>query len=201
MEFYNMKKALLLAGVASLFSFNANAMMGMPSDFRPYVGVDYVYSKADYKGDASRLEDDGYLEDNFNSGVINAGIKMGDYYSIEAFYQQSASEEGDYFVYDGMSHKAETQFDAYGIDLYGYAPVGCDGLSLLGTVGLANYDLEVKELGETETKSRVGYRAGIGAQYDFNENWSARLVGRYSYINTKDVDNLMEATAGIRYTF
>ena len=196
-----MKKTLLLAGVASLFSYNANAMMEMPSDFRPYVGVDYVYSKADFKDEASRLEDAGYLEDKFNSGVINAGIKMGDYYSIEAFYQQSTSEKGDYFVYDGMSHKAETKFDAYGIDLYGYMPVGCDGLSLLGTVGLANYELEVKEMGQKETWSRVGYRAGIGAQYDFNENWSARLVGRYSYIDTKAVDNLMEATAGIRYTF
>ncbi len=196
-----MKKTLLLAGVASLFSYNANAMMEMPSDFRPYVGVDYVYSKADFKDEASRLEDSGYLEDKFNSGVINAGIKMGDYYSIEAFYQQSASEKGDYFVYDGMSHKAETKFDAYGIDLYGYMPVGCDGLSLLGTVGLANYELEVKEMGQKETWNRVGYRAGIGAQYDFNENWSARIVGRYSYIDTKAVDNLMEATAGIRYTF
>lgn len=199
-----MKKTLLLAGVASLFSYNANAMMEMPkmpADFRPYVGIDYVYSKADFKDEASRLQDAGYLEDKFNSGVINAGIKMGDYYSLEAFYQQSTSEKGDYFLYDGMAHKAETKFDAYGIDLYGYMPVGCDGLSLLGTVGLANYELEVKEMGQKETWSRVGYRAGIGAQYDFNDNWSARIVGRYSYIDTKAVDNLMEATAGIRYTF
>ena len=80
-------------------------------------------------------------------------------------------------------------------------PIGCSGFNLLGTIGLANYDLEVKGAGDKDTWTRVGYRAGIGAQYDFNENWAARVVGRYSYIGTKAVDNLKEVTAGIRYTF
>ena len=80
-------------------------------------------------------------------------------------------------------------------------PVGCSGFNLLGTIGLANYDLEVKGAGDKDTWTRVGYRAGIGAQYDFNENWAARGVRRNSYIGTKAVDNLKEVTAGIRYTF
>ncbi len=87
------------------------------------------------------------------------------------------------------------------MDIYGYLPMGCSDFSLLGTVGAANYDLEIKNGPSKETSSRIGYRAGVGAQYKFNENWSARIVGRYSYIGTKQVDNLMEATAGIRYTF
>ena len=36
-----MKKMLLLAGVASVFAFNANAM-----EMKPYVGLDYNYSDA-----------------------------------------------------------------------------------------------------------------------------------------------------------
>ena len=195
-----MKKTLLLAGVACIFSYNANAM-NISSDLKPYIGLDYVYSKADFNGEASRLEKSNLLKDNYNSGVINAGIKLGDYTSLEAFYQQSATRKGDRYYVDGLAHKAKTKFNAYGLDLYGYMPVGCSGFNLLGTIGLANYDLEVKGAGDKDTWTRVGYRAGIGAQYDFNENWAARVVGRYSYIGTKAVDNLKEVTAGIRYTF
>lgn len=195
-----MKKTLLLAGVACLFSYSANAM-DMSSELKPYIGLDYVYSKADYKNEASRLEKDKLIKDNYNSGVINAGVKMGDYTSLEAFYQQSATRKGDRYYLDGLAHKAKTKFNAYGLDLYGYVPVGCSGFNLLGTVGLANYDLEIKGAGGKDTWTRVGYRAGLGAQYDFNQNWAARVVGRYSYIGTKAVDNLKEVTAGIRYTF
>lgn len=194
-----MKKTLLLAGVACLFSYSANAMDY--NDVKPYIGLDYVYSHADYKGEASRLEKSNYIKDNFSSGVVNAGIKMGPYTSLEAFYQQSGTRKGDRVFIDGLGHKAKTKFNAYGLDLYGYMPVGCSGFNLLGTVGLANYDLEVKGAGDKDTWTRVGYRAGVGAQYDFNENWAARVVGRYSYIGTKAVDNLEEVTAGIRYTF
>ena len=49
--------------------------------------------------------------------------------------------------------------------------------------------------------NRVGYRAGLGLQYDFNDNFSARVVGRYSYIGAATVDNLMEVTAGLQYRF
>ena len=47
----------------------------------------------------------------------------------------------------------------------------------------------------------MGYRAGLGFQYDMNEHWALRVVGRYSYIDSKILDNMQEATAGIRYTF
>ena len=68
-----MKKTLLLAGVACIFSYNANAM-NISSDLKPYIGLDYVYSKADFKGEASRLEKSNLLKDNYNSGVLNSAI-------------------------------------------------------------------------------------------------------------------------------
>ena len=49
--------------------------------------------------------------------------------------------------------------------------------------------------------TKVGYRAGIGMQYDMNNNWSARVVGRYSYIGTKRMNNLKEVTVGMLYRF
>ena len=195
-----MKKTLLLAGVACLFSYNANAMH-VSSAMRPYVGLDYAYSHASYKGQASRMADKDMIDDNYNSGIINAGMKFGHYSGIEAFYQQSEEITGDHYYNNGYTYEAKTQFNAYGLDMYGYMPVGCGGFNLLGTAGLGVYDIEIKGAGTKDTWSRVGYRAGLGAQYDFNDNWSARVVGRYSYIGTKAVDNLKEITAGIRYTF
>ena len=57
-----MKKMLLLAGVASVFAFNANAM-----EMKPYVGLDYNYSDAAI---AHHDRDWGYFE-KFNNRVPN----------------------------------------------------------------------------------------------------------------------------------
>ena len=59
-----MKKTLLLAGVACLFSVSANAM-DLSREFRPYIGLDYVYSHADYK-DMVREP-----KKSYNSGAVN----------------------------------------------------------------------------------------------------------------------------------
>lgn len=44
-----MKKTLLLAGVACLFSFGANAADYNMRDLRPYIGIDYIYTNANIK--------------------------------------------------------------------------------------------------------------------------------------------------------
>ena len=80
-----MKKTLLLAGVACLFSFGANAADYSLSELRPYVGLDYVYTDANIKKE-TRIKTD------YNSGAINAGIRFYDYLGLEAFFQQSAKE-------------------------------------------------------------------------------------------------------------
>ena len=78
-----MKKTLLLAGVACLFSVSANAM-DLSREFRPYIGLDYVYSHADYK-DMVREP-----KKSYNSGAVNVGTWITPYASLEAFFQQSA---------------------------------------------------------------------------------------------------------------
>ncbi len=185
-----MKKTLVLAGVACLFSVSANAM-DWEREFRPYIGLDYVYSHADYK-DLVREP-----KKSYNSGAVNVGTWITHYASLEAFFQQSAETKS----FDKTEYRVKTEFYAYGLDAYGYLPIGCNGLNLLGSLGMANYNMKAKYKTGNIDKQRLGYRAGIGAQYDFNENFSARVVGRYSYIGAKHLDNLMEVTAGIRYTF
>lgn len=185
-----MKKTLLLASAACIFSFGANAM-DLSAEMKPYVGLDYAYSHADVKKDTK-------IKKDYNSGVLNAGVRMGEYSGLEAFYQQS----GERKVNDGELGKIKSEFYAYGLDAYGYMPMGCEKkVNLLGSIGLANYNMKVKVPGGDRDKQKVGYRFGLGASYDLTENWSARIMGRYSYIGARDIKNLQEITAGVRYTF
>ena len=189
-----MKKAILLAGVAALISGAAQA-----SGINPYMGVDYVYSKADYKSDKAAW--DKALKEDYNSAAFNLGMRPNQYFSLEGFFQQSAEAKGSKASAAVYGDRIKSKFYAYGADAYGYLPVGCDGWSILGTVGLANYNFKVKNETGSKDTNHMGYRAGLGMQYDMNENWAMRVVGRYSYIDSKVLDNLQEVVAGIRYTF
>lgn len=187
-----MKKEILMAGAAMFLAGAAQA-----TEINPYVGLDYIFSSADYKSDNNTW--DKALKDNYNSGAINLGMRPNQYFSLEGFFQQSTKEKGSRISEGGDRIKSE--FYAYGADAYGYLPVGCDGWNLLGTVGLANYNFKVKTAAGSEDKNHMGYRAGLGVQYDMNEHWAMRVIGRYSYIDSAILDNLQEVTAGIRYTF
>ncbi len=187
-----MKKEILMASAAVLLSGAVQA-----AEINPYIGLDYVFSSADFKSDDNAW--DKALKKDYNSGAVNIGMRPSQYFSLEGFFQQSAKEKGSFIVNAG--DKIKSEFYAYGADAYGYLPIGCDGLSLLGTVGMANYNFKVKTDAGSNDKNHMGYRAGIGMQYDMNENWAMRLVGRYSYIDSKVLDNLEEITAGVRYTF
>ena len=184
---FGMNKTLLLAGVACLVSFGASAQ-----EYKPYVGLDYAFSEADYSKDANHIKDD------YSSMIINGGYKIGDYMGVEAFYQAA----GDRKTHTSIG-RIKTGFDAYGVDLYGYMPLDCEGkFDMLASAGLAIYDTEVKGVPViNENKSRVGYRFGLGAQYNITENIAARLMGRYNYIGMSHLDNFQEVTVGARYSF
>lgn len=186
-----MNKALLLASAACIISFSSAANANMLKDLNPYVGADYVYSHADFKGGDRGLKKD------YDSGAVNAGIQVGKYTSLEAFYQHSGTRK----THDEAGDKIKSNFQAYGLDMYGYLPLGCSKMDLLGSVGAANYKLKVKDSTGKYDKDRIGYRIGAGAQYRFTDHISARIMGRYSYIDSKALKSLTEVTAGLRYTF
>ncbi len=187
-----MKKTLLLASVACLISASANAKM--LRDFKPYVGADYAYTNLDLKGAAK------HAKENFNSAKINAGIEMTEYASLEAFYQFGGSRKAHLKDSQGGGTK-KFKFNAYGLDAYGYLPLGCaQKFSLVGTVGAAVYDTTLK-YGDKVTKSKVGYRVGGGAQYKLTDNLAARVIGRYGYIGSRDLNHIAEVTAGLKYSF
>ncbi|MBQ7660094.1 MAG: porin family protein [Alphaproteobacteria bacterium] len=188
-----MKKTILLASVASLLSLSAHAgyWADMYNGMKPYVGADYAYSNIKFGNPATGLKD------SYHSGIFNIGARMYGYWGLEAFYQQAGKRDKHMA---GGKHSAE--FLAYGADWYGYAPIMCSQFNLLGSLGLANYRFKLGYPDvASKTQNRVGYRAGIGMQYDFNEHFAMRIMGRYDYIGMKRVNNLKEVTAGLRYMF
>lgn len=185
-----MKKMCLLAAAASVFAINAQAADWSNKYFRPYIGADYVYSHAKHGGMANAANKD------YNSWMVNIGTDIAEYTSIEAFFQQAPERKAHHA--DG---EIKSDFYAYGLDLYGRMPIMCSGFNALASLGVANYNTKYKFDGTSEDKQRIGYRAGVGFSYDFTDNVSFRMMGRYSYIGMSNLDNLMEVTAGLRYTF
>ena len=174
-----MKKTLLLAGVASLFAYNANAM-----EFTPYAGVDYNYSFVEH--DSSM---DGVMADHAHSGSVVLGTKVSPYAGVEAFYQLSKKE-----------HKADyrSQIQAYGMDVHGYLPLGCYGeYELIGSLGAGWYDAKY----DKDNDSGWGYRLGAGLQYNIDDNWSVRGMYRHVWVDKSVLDDLDEISVGVRYHF
>jgi len=187
-----MKKICLLAAAVSVFALNANAAdWGMTNSLvRPYIGADYIYSYAKHGNYAKKAKKD------YNSWSVNVGADIARYTSLEAFFQQTGERKSK-----NAEHRLKSEFYAWGLDLYGRAPIWCSGFNLLGSLGAANYNVKYKYDRASQDKQRVGYRAGVGFSYDFNSNVSFRVMGRYSYLGMKGLDNLKEVTAGLRYTF
>ena len=190
-----MKKSLLYASVAAcVFAFNANAV---ELEVKPYVGLDYVYSMSDIdKIDGVKL-----FEEDLNAFAFSAGAKLHQNFGIEMFYQKS--EEGEKKFVNG---KTNDEYQSYGLDLVGYLPV-TEKLDLIGSLGIGYYDVDIKlkvnapaVSGDGDDQG-AGYRLGFGAQYNFTENWGARLMARYVDIDIDGVDNMVDLTAGVRYSF
>ena len=186
-----MKKLLLLSGVAMLTAVNAEAMTWNRHIIDPYIGGEYVYSHAHQKGSAKNLKN------NYNSGKADLGMQIYQNWDVEFSYQQSGTLKGTSRI-DGQ--RVKNRFAAYALDLYGKYPIMCSNLGLLGTVGTAIYHPKFKNLPQSSF-NRVGYRAGLGMQYDFNQHWAARVVGRYSYVGAKKLDDLKEVAVGMLYHF
>ena len=193
-----MKKTLLLAGVASLFSLNAQA-----TEIKPVIGLDYVYSNANfddfYTDDGERLD---AAEDMLQTLALSAGVKFNQYVGLEAFYQQSEKADKTTYVEDDY-YKAKDSYKAYGLDIIGYLPV-IPQLDLIGSLGVGYYKVEVKDLVGNEKiidKDKIAFRIGGGLQYNFNDHIAARVMARYNDTNINGLDNIVDVTAGVRYYF
>jgi opacity protein-like surface antigen len=173
---------------------------------RPYIGFDIGRTYA-------KLADTDYedvFEDNVNSisGVV--GLKFHKNFGLEAFYQQSdkAKKSVDF----GMGHlNTSWQYKAYGVDFLGYLPVSQD-FELLASLGLAQYDIKAKDsvhaygidaaFSEKYSEDSLGYRLGLGLQYNINQHLALRAMAHYIQLDKdEDIKHLTEISLGLRYMF
>ena len=187
----NTVSALMAAVSVVAFAAGANAF-----EYNPYVGISYNYA------DTNTSADNGY-EPSFNSATVSLGSSYNKYFGTEIFYQISDNYGKKY-----TEEKLGTNFQAYGLDLYGYLPLGCDQIfSLVGTAGIAEYTFENKTTlnGENRTTDKdhgLGWRIGAGMQYSIDENWDFRAIARYVNFNKiEHADDMVEYSAGIKYNF
>ena len=187
-----MKKICLLAAAVSVFALNANANSWNTNDYyRPYIGADYVYSHLKQGSNVKHAKKD------YSSWKVNLGMDMGKYASLEAFFQQSGERKSHH-----KPEQIKSEYYAWGLDMYGKMPIMCSGFNLLGSLGLADYNIKYKfKPSGSEDKQRMGYRAGAGFSYDFTHNISMRVMGRYAYVGMKNLNHIMEMTAGLSYAF
>ena len=193
---FDMNKTLLLASVVCLFSLQANAddtlLTHDWNTTKFYIGADYNSTKVDLENGWNDIVDDTY-----NSGTLNLGLTFDKYFGIEGFYQNSTEKEGAY-------SSLKTNFNVYGADLLFYIHIN-DKIDFIATTGIGRYEVEAKikyyNLTISETESDTGIRTGIGLQYNINDHWSFRAIGRYIHLNMESVDNMKELSLGIRYYF
>ncbi|MBP5353084.1 MAG: porin family protein [Alphaproteobacteria bacterium] len=186
-----MKKFLLLSGVAMLFATQSEAMQWNRNIVDPYMGVDYVYSRAHHGGLAKGAKE------NYNSPKFNLGMEMYRNWSMEFSYQMSPRLKS---YAEAADRHIKNSFQAYALDMYGKYPIMCSNVGALATIGTAIYNARFRGLPD-KSFTRVGYRIGAGLQYDFATHFAARVVGRYSYVGSERLNNLKEVTVGMLYRF
>lgn len=178
-----MKKTLALMAAVSAFAFTANANA---YEFAPYVAADYTYTDAQNAFEV-------------NGGKFALGTDYNKYFGTEVFYQRTGSDR-----VHSAGETSEYSLQSYGLDAYGYLPLGCDQVfSLVGTAGFAFEDVKYKEP-ETNRKTEhgVGYRLGAGVEYAFTNNFAVRALYRYTFTDQLgDLDHMNEYSLGIKYNF
>jgi outer membrane immunogenic protein len=93
--------------------------------------------------------------------------------------------------------------------LRGRAGVAFNNFLVYGTLGLAYGELKGEFLGLSETKTEVGWAGGVGAEYGFTPNWSARVEYLYMDLASRSfsitgTDNGLHANMlrlGVNYHF
>ena len=137
------------------------------NDIKPYVGLDYGFTNADL----SEINGSSYsmvYSENFHLISPNIGVKLGEYFGLEASYSQSAKEKKKFSgTFAGTSISdlvTETEVSSFNLDANGYYPLA-NKFELLASIGVGfiQIDSDVSVAGslpvaasEDETAVRLG---------------------------------------------
>lgn len=200
-----MKKMLLLAGVASVFAFNANAF-----DFNPYLSakVKYAFTDSSVNVDSQKFS----LDKDLIGGSGALGVKFpfaSGAFRIEAEYTRTDDAKKK-FRGENQDERAELRVQALMFNAY-YDFSTNTPLSPYVTAGMGGARMKFSAGDEAIHQTELAWQLGFGVSYEFCEHLSADLG--YRYINygefsddvygerTKVKSQANEIALGVRYTF
>ena len=191
-----MKKILFILPII----LSTNAFAG---NFTPYVGLDAGLNIADYTYDQD-------LDEQYYTGTINAGMRIGSNFGVELFFTQSADNENTLtYEFSPIVQDINMSYQSFGFDIFGYYSM-VENMDFFTSFGIANYRIsnEIKYIDEFETSSEsdtmteTASRFGIGLMYTF-PNDDISILGQYQYstVNNEYIKSLSEFSIGFRYNF
>ena len=201
-----MKKMLLLAGVASVFTFNANAF-----DFNPYLAARAKYALADNSVSTNAVKVN--MDKDLFGGSAALGIRAPFSYGavrLEAEYTRTADAKKRF--HEGDRAKLRTQalmFNAY------YDFRTCSAFTPYISAGLGGARMKLSAGEKSIHQTELAWQLGLGVSYKINEHFAADLGYRYiDYGNFSDYLGLEEKAGktkveahanefllGVRYSF
>ena len=196
---------------------------------KPYMGLDIGYNKLDRTTLADEhITEFAYVsytqfpKNNITlSGIL--GLQLNPNFSLEAYYQSTIADDernGTTTITNStidtthiMKSSTQLSFISYGLDAIYSHPIYNQTFQLLTSLGLGSYDIKAKYKIHSTYANRedailnannqsIGYRLGLGAQYNFNNHLSLRAMIRYVKLtDDKIIDNITEFSTGLRYYF
>lgn len=183
-----MKKITFFLTSVMCAGFAANAHADS-YNYRPYVGVDYIYNHTKANGFSPR----------YSVGGLHIGSTYSPYFATELFYNISGTDKRH-----PQGQKIKTSYRAYGLDLLAKLPLGCEKrFSLLATTGVGEYIFKQRNFPQKRHNEHGwGYRFGGGIQYAWTPAWQTRLMARYiGFDQVSGYNHDMEYSLGVEYHF
>ncbi len=145
------------------------------------------------------------LDKNKAGANIFAGVRFNQYFGAELGYGFIAKTKGNVKESDGTNVSVTNKATNIYVDAIGYLPVATK-VDLIGAVGVGRFSNKGTSSADGVTQSgktnKVGPRVGVGAQYNFTDNVSARAMVRYQKAGSKNFQKANTSLAvGAAYTF
>ncbi len=176
-------------GVLSIFSLlSSNALA--QNTYTPYVGIGAAYHVAKVSK----------AKPHYFGGNLQLGTMYNPYFGTELFYEQTASDTKK--MTD--TQKLKTSYRTYGLDAFGYLPLGCDNrFSVLGGLGFGHYVTRQKiSAHKHKNNSGYAYRFHLGAIYHLSEHIALRPMASYeTFKHISNFNHQFSYSVSLRYYF
>jgi len=129
------------------------------------------------------------------------GGRLNEYFGAELGYSMIQPAKGT-----GQPGEATNRVSNLYVDFLWYMPLASQ-LDLIISVGMGGLKSKASVIGASFqnlsalTRRKISYRAGLGTQYDFTDNWATRGMLRYQKGNPAFLRGDVSLSVGVVYTF